>query len=80
MPTKTITDPVRKKGELELCFMIKSVSHIPRNIWKLDAKVKLSPTYIIDVPIISHIAGMNRRNGLKLRLPLTKSLTSSELS
>jgi len=35
---------------------------------------------MIDVAIISHIAGKNNINGLKLRLPRVKSFVSSEPS
>lgn len=33
--------------------------------------------YITDVAVISHIAGINSTNGLKLRLPFVSSFTSS---
>lgn len=40
----------------------------------------LRPTYIIEVANISHIAGINKMNGLKLRDPLVKVLLSTEPS
>lgn len=54
--------------------------HSPLNIWKLEEYVKFKPTYIVDVANMSHIAGRKNTKGLKARLPLVNSFTSSEPS
>lgn len=52
----------------------------PRSIWKLLAKVKFNPTYIIEVAVISHIAGIKSINGLNSLEPFVKALLSTDPS
>ena len=48
----------------------KNNSHwLPLNIWKLEAYVRLSPTYIVEVPHISIREAGRKINGLKSWLP-----------
>ena len=45
--------------------------YLPLNIWKLDAYVRVSPTYISEVPHMSHMAAGRKMRGLKFWLPMS---------
>lgn len=49
----------------------------PLNIWKLEAYVRFRPMYIMEVAVMSHMAGKNKMKGLKSLLPFVSSWTSS---